>query len=131
MTAIKLGTKPEIRWQYEDDLPNVSTPVATSNRLLIHSGIGVITCLNAVNGKVVWTHEHEEGFYASPILVGNLVYVMDMNGVTLVFPIDSGKFEQLAANPTGTPCSCTPAFVNDSNHIRPHNSVICVRATKN
>ena len=38
-------------------------------------------CLDALKGKVLWEHEFRTGFYASPLLVGDLVYTGTPPGV--------------------------------------------------
>jgi outer membrane protein assembly factor BamB len=79
--ALELATG-RVLWKNEDvDLPDVSSVLATDKgRVYLAASFGVLTCLDAENGKVVWTHEFDTGFYASPVLVGDLIYLLDLKG---------------------------------------------------
>ena len=96
-------------WKHEEDLPSASSPLATEKHVFMCSDGGVITCLDAKTGQKAWSQEFDEGFYGSPILVDDRVYVMDRAGVTHVFRAGD-KYEKLATNPLGEKADCTPAI---------------------
>jgi outer membrane protein assembly factor BamB len=125
MAAVKVGPEPRVLWKYEEDLPDVSTPLATDKYLIMASSGGFVTCLEAATGKPVWTQEFKEGFYASPVLVGDRVYLTDKEGVTVVFKV-SDKYEELARNPLGEKSGATPAFPKGRIYIRGEKHLYCV-----
>jgi outer membrane protein assembly factor BamB len=84
-----------------------------------------VTCLDAATGKKVWEQEFDDGFYASPILVGDRVYLMDKRGVTVVFKLGD-KFEKLALNPLGEKATCTPAIPEGRIYFRSEKNLYCV-----
>ena len=88
LAAIKLGSKPEMAWEYEDDLSEVSSPLATKDFLIMASSYGSVSCFNSKTGERYWIHDFDRGFYSSPILVGDKVYLRDMNGVVYIFKAD-------------------------------------------
>jgi len=125
MAAVRPGPPPQILWKYEDDIPDVSSPVATDKYMIMANSGGVITCLDAATGKPVWRQELKEGFYSSPVIVGDRVYVTDKKGVTFVFRI-SDRYEELARNALGEKVSCTPAFPRGRIYLRGEKHLFCI-----
>ena len=82
LAAISLAGAPRVAWEHGADLPEVSSPLAARGLLFMANGAGVVSCLDARDGRVLWRREFESGFYASPILAGGLVYLLDRDGVT-------------------------------------------------
>lgn len=126
LMGIQLGPEPKRIWQEEDSpKPDVSSPVATDKFVLIASSGGTVTCLDAAAGKKVWEQDFDDGFYASPVLVGDRVYLMDRKGVTVVFRL-AEQYEQLAKNPLGEKADCTPAFPEGRIYFRSEKNLYCV-----
>lgn len=71
-----------ILWQWDGDLPDTSSPVASDRFLLLPTSFGVVTCLDTKLGKVVWEHEFDVGFSSSPIVVQDQVYIVDLRSCT-------------------------------------------------
>jgi hypothetical protein len=125
LVAIKPGEEKPL-WKYEDDLSDTSSPVATEKFVLMAHASGVVTCLDAAKGNKLWTHEFEEaGFDASPVVVGDRVYLTDKKGTTHVFKL-SEKYEQLAKNPLGEETGCTPAIPQGRVYLRTKTSLYCI-----
>lgn len=130
--AIKIGVpdvEPKILWKWADVLPDVASPLATEDYLILPSGYGIVDCLSAKTGKVVWEHEFDKGFYSSPILVNDRVYIIDRSGVMRVFRMDD-KFELLGTSGIGEAANATPAFVGDRIYIRGETHLFCIGAQK-
>lgn len=123
--AIQLGPEPKVLWKYEDNLPDVSSPVATEKYVLMAASGGTVTCLEAATGKKIWAQEFDDGFYASPVIVGDRVYLMDKKGVTVVFHLGD-RYEKLAQNPLGEKATCTPAFPEGRIYFRGEKNLYCV-----
>jgi len=126
LTAVQLGSAPKVLWSYSENQPDVSSPLATENYVIMASSAGTVTCLDAATGKKRWEQEFEDaGFYASPILVGDRVYLMDKRGVTFVIQLGN-DFKQLAANPLGEKATCTPAIPEGRIYFRSDKNLYCV-----
>lgn len=118
LVSILPGPTPKAEWQFEDDLPDTSSPVATDQFVILASPSGTVTCLDAKTGKKVWSKEFEdEGFYSSPVIVGDRVYLVNRAGVTIVFKVGL-KYEELAKNPLGEKTDCTPAIPEGRVYLR-------------
>ncbi len=106
-----------VAWEYFDYLPDTASPLATDDYLFIACSYGTMVCLDNKTGEVLWEHEFEFGFYASPVLVGDLVYAVDLDGVTHIFRA-ADEFEFIAENPLGEYSACTPAFTEGRIYMR-------------
>jgi len=126
LSAFKPGQEKAL-WSYEEDLPDISSPVATDKYVLIaHSNSGIVTCIDAVKGTKLWTHEFDEaGFESSPVVVGERIYLMDKKGTTHVLKLGD-KYESLAKNALGEDSGCTPAIPQGRIYIRTKTSLYCI-----
>ena len=123
------GSGPKILWQWDETLPDAASPLANENYLILPTGFGVITCLDGKTGKVFWEHEFDDGFYSSPILVNDRVYIIDLSGTMQIFRMDD-KFELLGAAKIGEEAYATPAFVGDRIYIRGVTHLFCIGEQK-
>ncbi len=69
--------------------------------------------------------EFDDGFYSSPILVGDLIYLTDLAGQTFVFD-DADTYNERAVSPLGETCSSTLAIIPDRIIIRGDSSLFCI-----
>lgn len=125
-SAIRLtGGGPQVLWQYDDYLPEIASPVASENLVFIPTTAGDMVCLDLLTGEVCWEQEYDEGFNSSPILVGSLVYAIDLGGVVHI--VDAAKeYREVAAIEMGEPVYATPAFVGDRIYIRTDYDLYCI-----
>lgn len=102
-------------------------PSAKDGYVIVPTAFGVVSCLDAKTGKLHWEKEFDRGFWSSPIVVGERVYLIDLSGVMQVFKL-GGEFELLAASEIGEEAYATPAVVGDRIHIRGLGRLFCVGA---
>ena len=124
LAAIDLEVR-DIVWEAYDGLPDASSPLATEQYLFLAAGYGVLSCFDAKTGDLYWEQEFEEGFYSSPVLAGDRVYIMDRAGVTYTIRANK-EYEVLGESPLGEPASSTPAFVRDRIYIRGEEHLFCI-----
>ena len=131
-SAINIGdysSEPNILWQWDEILPNAASLLANDDYLIVPSSYGIVNCLNAKTGKVFWEKEFDDGFYSSPILVNDRVYIIDITGVMQIFKMDE-KFELLETSQIGERAYATPAFVGDRIYIRGMEHLFCIGKQK-
>lgn len=121
--------QPKIIWRYEHNLPDVASLLSVSNRFFMASSSGVITCLNATTGELLWKHEFEEGFYASPIFAGGLVYALDRKGTMHIFRC-SDKYEFVGEGKIREDTVATPVFIDNRIFIRGKKHLFCIQKQK-
>lgn len=121
----------KIRWENEDlDMPDVASPVVKGKYLLLATSTALLVCVNTETGKVIWDKECETGFYSSPILVGDNVYVTDMKGMTYIFHLGD-KYEEVAKCTVDDQVVTTPAFVGERIYIRGNKYLYCIENKEN
>jgi hypothetical protein len=64
--------------------------------------------------------------WASPILVGERLYVTNQNGTTIVFRPNPEKFELLAENKLNEHCNSTIAVSDGEIFLRTYNHLYCI-----
>jgi outer membrane protein assembly factor BamB len=125
LAAISLDGTPEVVWETEDDLSEVASLLATPEYLIMATSFGPVTCFNAKTGEVYWMHEFDEGFYSSPVLAGNNIYLMDMNGLTNIIELSS-EFKLIGQSPLGEEAMTIPAFMDGRIYIRGTENLYCI-----
>ncbi len=118
------GGKAKVVWEYSDKLPDTASPLAAKGLLFLATSKGDIICLDAKTGKPVWEHAFNDGFYASPILVGGNVYAMDLSGTMHIFAADR-TFRLLGESALGEPSSCTAAALDGRLYLRGDRFLYC------
>jgi outer membrane protein assembly factor BamB len=129
-TAIRFNAeektpKPEIAWQWDEALPDVSSPVGTDTHFYVTTSRGQIACLDAKTGAVAWIQEYDEGYYASPIVVGDRIYSVDKAGMTQIFKTGA-TYELIGAPKFGEETFATPAFMDGRIYVRTVKTLLCV-----
>jgi len=110
--------EPEIAYQLDRSIaPYVPTPVCSGERLYLWGDRGVVTCVNAADGTVVWRGRVGGTFSASPIVVGGTVINVSADGEVVVIA-DGDAFELLGRTPLGEPCRATPAVAGSRMFFR-------------
>lgn len=117
----------QILWENLDTIPGISTPVVSDGLLFYGLGYGGFGCFDAKTGEQLWHEETDEGFYASPILIGDRVYLMDRSGMMHIFK--AGKTYEPLGSPTLNELSlCTPAIAGDSLYYRGTEHLFKIRS---
>lgn len=117
LVAISGGNQPEILWEDFDYLSDVPSPVASKDLLFVVTSYGVVICHNAKTGEKYWEHEFDNGFYASPILVDDKIFLIDREGIMHIYKA-SKEFELVGEPTLGEGVVSTPAFADGQIFIR-------------
>ena len=125
LAAIRVGETAKIEWEFDDYLAEVASPIATDEYLIVATSYGGVACFHSKTGDELWLHDFDEGFYASPVLAGELVYLMDMNGLTHIVKADR-EFQLVGSCALGEPAMATPAVVDRRIYIRGTEHLFCI-----
>jgi len=123
------GELAEKIWEYDMNLSEVASLAVVDGCIIVATSYGTVAGVDAKSGEELWTHDFEEGFYSSPIVVGDIVYLTDMSGNTFLFQVMDG-FELIAENSLGEMTVATPAFVDDRMYLRTEKSLYCIKKQK-
>jgi outer membrane protein assembly factor BamB len=125
LVGIKIGATPEIVWEADEYLPEVSSPLAVNGLLYIATTYGVFACLDAKTGEKHWEQEYGDAFYSSPIYADGKVYITDMSGKTHI--VKATKEYQLIGTPElGEKSVCSPVFQDGKVYLRGMNNLYCL-----
>ncbi len=116
-------------WTTSDDAPDIASPMISDGRLYFHKGkTGILTCLEAATGKVLFGPERIPGVnstYASPVAAGGHIYMTDRSGTITVIK-DAGTLEVVATNQLGEGVDATPAPVGSELFVRGERHLFCL-----
>ncbi|MFH1943850.1 MAG: PQQ-binding-like beta-propeller repeat protein [bacterium] len=125
LAAIQLGDTAKIVWAYDDDLAEVSSPLATKDFVIVAASYGTVSCFNSKTGERYWFHDFDEGFYSSPILVDDRVYLIDMMGIMVIFKAEK-EFQLINQCALGERAVTIPAFMHQRIVIRGERHLFCI-----
>ncbi len=117
LTAITVANH-QVLWQEEETVPSIGTPLVANGLVFCGLPDGGIACLDAKTGKQLWRKDTDEGFYASPVLVGENVFLVDHKGDVVVFKAQGSGFQAVGSGVVGEPVFATPAVVGSGLFIR-------------
>jgi outer membrane protein assembly factor BamB len=118
-------TETHLAWRAVRNGPHVPSPVYVAGRLYTVSDTGIVTCLDAERGKLIWQRRLPSTFSASPVEANGLIYFCGESGATFV--LKAGDRYQLAArNDLGAAVLASPAVVDDRLFLRTEAELVCV-----
>lgn len=110
-------TETHVKWMYEDEVPQIPTPVIVDGRMYMVHDRGMVTCLDAMTGKPVWKEKLKGNFNSSPIYAAGNIYFFNVKGdCTIIKPGDT--FQKVAGNNLDGIVKAVPAFVDDKMIVR-------------
>jgi outer membrane protein assembly factor BamB len=125
LAAITPGTGASIKWSDNTYTPDVASPVANDDFLFLATGNGDVVCYNAQKGDTLWTHYFMDQFYASPVIAGEEVYLLDRSGVMHIVKAGSA-FKLVSEAALGEGTDCTPSFSDKKIFIRTKKNLYCI-----
>jgi outer membrane protein assembly factor BamB len=118
-------TNGSIKWESMDYMSEVSAPVAANGLLFVPTSYGVLACYDAKTGELVWEADFDNGFYSSPMAVGNNIYIFDLGGNGHVIEA-SRTYNKIATSPIGEKVFATPAFTKGKMYVRGSKNMYCI-----
>jgi outer membrane protein assembly factor BamB len=134
LLALKVGgtgdiTESHLVWKYEGSgAPDVPSPVCDGEYFYMIDDRGLVTCLDAKTGALIWGPEPTtEGIVsASPILVDGKLYILNENAVTSIVSVGP-QFKLLATNELdGSYTLASPAVSGSQLFVRTSTHVYCI-----
>jgi outer membrane protein assembly factor BamB len=127
--AVLAGIDPlangNVIWKDNEYTPEVASPVATEELVFVLTTWGAVACYDTDTGELVWDHDFDYGFYASPIIAGDNVYMLDQAGVMHIVKA-SREFTLVSEPVLGERANCTPAFSSGMIFLRSDDHLYCI-----
>ncbi|MEI6781723.1 MAG: PQQ-binding-like beta-propeller repeat protein, partial [Verrucomicrobiota bacterium] len=103
------------------------SPLSNGELVFMITTSGMLTCLDAKDGKKQWDHDYEMEFHASPSLAGGRLYLFSQKGTAVVVEA-ARQFKELLRTEMGDAFHATPAFAQDRIFLRGVTNVWCLGA---
>jgi outer membrane protein assembly factor BamB len=124
LLSIELGgegnvTETHVRILENKNLPEVPSPLVHQGRIYMIKNGGIITCFDSTSGERLYRKRISASgsYYASPIAVGDHIYLTSRQGVVTVLR-GSDTLDVLAENDLSEKIMATPAVTDDSLYFR-------------
>ena len=113
-------TAKHIDWTMKKgNVPSRSSPILAGDLLYMVSEGGIVSCLEAKTGDLVWQERIGGKYWASPLYAGGRLYFFDEEGRSHV--LAAGRMaKKLAANKLDDGCRASPAVAGKSLFVRTH-----------
>jgi outer membrane protein assembly factor BamB len=118
-------TKTHVVWTSEDSVPDVTSPLSNGELVFMLTTGGMLTCLDAKDGKKQWDHDYDMEFHASPSVAGGRLYLFGQKGTALVVEA-AREFKELFRTEMGDGVHASPAFAPDKIFLRGVTNVWCL-----
>jgi outer membrane protein assembly factor BamB len=118
-------TKSHVVWTNEDNVPDVTSPTSNGELVFAVTTSGMLTCLDAKDGKKQWEHDFDTECHASPGLAGSRLYLFSQKGTAFV--VEAGRqFKELFHTEMDDGFHASPAFAQDKIFLRGVTNVWCL-----
>jgi len=116
-------TDSHVTWKSRLGIPLVASPVLDGTNLFLVSDVGVLTCLDAIQGTKRWQGRLGGTCSSSPLLAGGRLYVSNEAGVTHVIDPSPTTLARLASNKLDGRILASSAVTQRSIVIRTEHSL--------
>jgi outer membrane protein assembly factor BamB len=128
--AVKPGgkgdvTSTHVAYKIQKSMPYVPTPIAKDDLLFLWADMGVVSCVEATTGKVLWQERVGGNYSGSPVCVGDRIYCMSEEGDVPVVAA-SREFKLIARNPLGEGSRSVPAVAGGRMYLRTYTHLVSV-----
>ena len=110
-------TDTHVVWKMTEDVPLKASPVLVDDLLYTMNDRGVLLCIEARTGEIVWSERIRGDYGPSLLYADNRIYILSMRGKTIV--IEPGcEYRQLAVNELDGRFGASPVVVDSSLLLR-------------
>lgn len=118
-------TETHVVWSERKSAADVPSPCVANDHLFVIGDDGILTCLNATDGKQVWKKRLGGNVSSSPLVVGNHLLCCNEDGVTFVVDLE-GRGEVIRENSLNDGILATPVIVGHHIYLRTSKSLFCL-----
>jgi outer membrane protein assembly factor BamB len=112
-------TDTHVVWRLSRSIPEIPSPVFHDARIYMVRTGGLLTCVDARDGRIIYTERLPGAgqYSASPVIAGGHLYMVSNSGAVSVVKAGD-RFELLHSHELGEGASVTPAFDATTIYIR-------------
>ena len=122
-----IGPGGKLAWRYNKSAPFNSSLIAVGSQVCGVKDGGVMTCLNAMRGELLWQHRLPAAgaYYASPIAAEGRIYLLSEDGETTVIAAKP-VFELIGMNKLNERTLASPAVSGSRIFIRSDRNLFAI-----
>jgi outer membrane protein assembly factor BamB len=118
-------TQSHVVWRASDNVPDVTSPVSNGELVFTVTSGGVLTCVDARDGRKLWEAALEIEAQASPAIVGEKLFVLGLRGDAVV--VEAARaFRELARSRLPDQFLASPAFADGRMFLRGETNLWCI-----
>jgi outer membrane protein assembly factor BamB len=120
LTKLKFGkdsNSPELSWDAAKLRPGSASPVVYNNNIYTMN-TGVLKCGDLASGDVKWQLRLHGKYWATPVIAGGKMYVVNQDGVAKVIQLGDEKGEVIGESDFGEAVKGSPAVAGDAMFVR-------------
>lgn len=118
-------TKTHIAWKMEEGAPDICSPVSDGKFVYLLESADLLSCCSLETGEKLYEHEFKGDFRASPSVVSDKLYILDMKGVMHIGQAGA-EYKELGKCELGEECYASPAFADGRIYIRGNGNLYCI-----
>jgi outer membrane protein assembly factor BamB len=118
--ASKTNAEASVAWKRSRGVPEIPTPLYYDHKLFIVRDGGLLQCLEAASGTVLYDDRVGAGggYASSPVAADGRVYLSSESGTITVVDARAKQLKVLARNIIGEKITATPALVENVIYVR-------------
>ena len=134
-------TAKKILWKGEDNLPDITSPLATAQYVFLLPTSGMLTSYEAKHGKKLWEQDLYDlqpkaapgqkdppslQFESSPSMAGNRLYLISTAGKCWVLECNDQGCKPIGTGDLDDECHASPAFHDGRMFVRGEKNLYCI-----
>ena len=123
-------TRALVAWRLSRGVPLTPSPIVVGDLLYMINDNGILTCVEADTGTIVWQQRIGGSYSASPVMADGSIYIQSEEGVTTVFR-PGRSFQAVAVNRLDEPVLASMAVAGRSLYIRTEERLYRIAKTAN
>jgi len=118
-----------VKWVFKRGGPATTSPVHLAGQLIFVTDNGVVVSLDEKTGKMNWRKRIGGSFCASPIVVGDLMYLFDRDGKSSILRVSASdkQPEEVAVNRLDNGMMASPLAITATLYLRTKGQLYCIR----
>ena len=117
--------EPQEVYRVKKGVPNIPTPLVVGDLVFLWHDRGTVSCLDVATGEPHWTRRVGGNFHSSPVLVGDAIYGISLDGQVHVLAADR-TYRSLGKTDLGESVTATPAVADGRLYIRSEQTLFCL-----
>lgn len=122
-------TDTHIAWELRRSIPELPSPIAYQDRLYLVRNGGILTCINAATGQIIYDERlNAPGQYsASPVIAHDHLYLISNNGLLTVAKTGD-TFQLISQHDLADRAFVTPALDQNTLYLRTKSTLQAFRS---